>query len=41
MGNKHDRSMMENLYWWGVPTQFRAPHEAAGGAEIVLVGVPQ
>ena len=29
MGDKHDRSMMENLYWWGVPTLFRAPHEAA------------
>ena len=27
MADKHDRSMMENLYWWGVPTLFRAPHE--------------
>ena len=40
MGDKHDRSMMENLYWWGVPTLFRAPHEAAAGADIALVGVP-
>ena len=40
MGDKHDRSMMENLYWWGVPTLFRAPHEVAAGADIALVGVP-
>ena len=40
MADKHDRSMMENLYWWGVPTLFRAPHEGADGADIALVGVP-
>ena len=40
MGDKHDRSRMENLYWWGVPTLFRAPHEGAAGADIALVGVP-
>ena len=40
MADKHDRSMMENLYWWGVPTLFRAPHEGPDGADIALVGVP-
>jgi hypothetical protein len=23
-----DRMMMETLYWWGVPTLFRCPHDA-------------
>ena len=40
MAEEHDRSMMENLYWWGVPTLFRAPHAPAEGADIALVGVP-
>ena len=40
MAEEHDRSMMENLYWWGVPTLFRAPHADAEGADIALVGVP-
>lgn len=40
MAEEHDRSMMENLYWWGVPTLFRAPHEPVGGQDIALVGVP-
>ncbi|XDZ66521.1 arginase family protein [Alphaproteobacteria bacterium LSUCC0684] len=40
MAREHDQSMMDNLYWWGVPTLFRAPHAAADGADIALVGVP-
>lgn len=33
--------MMENLYWWGIPTLFRCPHEPnAAGCDIALVGVP-
>ncbi|MDA0846574.1 MAG: arginase family protein [Proteobacteria bacterium] len=40
MAREHDKSMMDNLYWWGVPTLFRAPHAAADGADIALVGVP-
>ncbi len=31
---------MENLYWWGVPTLFRCPHEELDKQDIVLVGVP-
>ena len=34
-------SMMENLYWWGIPSLFRAPiHETPVGLDIALVGVP-
>ena len=40
MAEEHDRSMMENLYWWGVPTLFRAPHAPVKGADIAPVGVP-
>ena len=40
MAEKHDRAMMENLYWWGVPTLFRCPHEELGNQDIVLAGVP-
>lgn len=40
MAEEHDRSMMENLYWWGIPTLFRAPHEELGRQDIVLAGVP-
>ncbi|MGC6484584.1 MAG: arginase family protein [Candidatus Puniceispirillales bacterium] len=40
MAQEHDSSMMNNLYWWGVPTLFRCPHEAVEGADIALVGVP-
>lgn len=32
--------MMENLYWWGIPTFFRCDHEGAEGNDIALVGVP-
>lgn len=36
-----DRMMMETLYWWGVPTLLRCPHEPdPAKAEIALVGVP-
>ncbi|MGB3147237.1 MAG: arginase family protein [Paracoccaceae bacterium] len=40
MADEHDRSMMNNLYWWGIPTMFRCPNEPAAGADIALVGVP-
>jgi guanidinopropionase len=32
---------METLYWWGVPTLFRAPHDPdPKNCDIALVGVP-
>ena len=40
MAKKHDDSMMNNLYWWGIPTLFRCPHEDPKGADIALIGVP-
>ncbi|WP_425091300.1 arginase family protein [Tropicimonas sp. S265A] len=40
MSDPHLNSMMENLYWWGVPTLFRCPHQGPKGADIALVGVP-
>ena len=45
MAREHDDSMMNNLYWWGVPTLFRCPHigitdERMASADIALVGVP-
>ena len=40
MAEKHDLSMMENLYWWGIPTLFRCPQEKLEKADIALVGVP-
>ena len=40
MAEEHDRSMMDNLYWWGIPTFFRCPNAQAGENEIALVGVP-
>ena len=40
MADEHDRAMMENLYWWGVPTLFRCPNEGPVGKDIALVGVP-
>ncbi len=40
MAREHDDSMMNNLYWWGIPTLFRCPQGAAEGADIVLAGVP-
>lgn len=40
MAEEHDRSMMENLYWWGIPTMFRCPHAEPEGQDIALVGIP-
>lgn len=40
MADSHDNAMMENLYWWGVPTFFRCQHKPADGNDIALVGVP-
>ena len=40
MSDPHLNSMMENLYWWGIPTMFRCPNESPKGADIALVGVP-
>jgi guanidinopropionase len=41
---KHERdhrAMMECLYWWGVATFFRCPHQLdPGECDIALVGVP-
>lgn len=35
------KRMMETLYWWGVPTLFRCPHDPdPRAADIALVGVP-
>jgi guanidinopropionase len=40
MADDHDRAMMENLYWWGIPTMFRCPNLEPEGQDIALVGVP-
>jgi guanidinopropionase len=40
MAEKHELSMMENLYWWGIPTLFRCPQNKLETADIALVGVP-
>ena len=45
MAIEHDASMMNNLYWWGIPTLFRSPHLDPSSsdftnADIALVGVP-
>jgi len=40
MADKHDAAMMENLYWWGIPTLYRCPNEGPEGADIALAGVP-
>ncbi len=40
MADAHNASMMNNLYWWGVPTLFRCPQAEPGGADIALAGVP-
>ena len=40
MADEHDRSMMENLYWWGIPTMFRCKNETLSNQDIALVGVP-
>ncbi|MEO0767326.1 MAG: arginase family protein [Pseudomonadota bacterium] len=40
MTDRYEQSMMDNLYWWGIPTLFRCPNENAEGQDIALVGVP-
>ena len=40
MSDPYQTSMMENLYWWGIPTLFRCPNEGPEGKDIALVGVP-
>ena len=40
MSDPHLDSMMNNLYWWGIPTLFRCKHEPLDGQDIVLAGVP-
>ena len=40
MAEEHDRSMMDNLYWWGIPTIFRCVNQPPDGYDIALVGVP-
>lgn len=40
MSDPYQNAMMENLYWWGIPTLFRCPHESVAGQDIALVGVP-
>ena len=40
MADEHLKSMMENLYWWGIPTMFRCPNKGPQGQDIALVGVP-
>ncbi len=40
MAKEHNDSMMNNLYWWGIPTLFRCPHEVPSSQDIALVGVP-
>lgn len=34
-------ALMQTLYWWGIPTLFRCPHDSdARNCDIALVGVP-
>ena len=40
MTDRHQQSMMENLYWWGIPTMFRCQQGEPAGQDIALVGVP-
>jgi len=41
MQNQADARMMENLYWWGIPTLFRCPNEINfENCDIGLIGVP-
>jgi len=38
---KDNAMMMQGLYWWGIPTLFRCPHNPdPEGCDIALVGVP-
>ncbi|MEE2774641.1 MAG: arginase family protein [Pseudomonadota bacterium] len=40
MVTEYEASMMNNLYWWGIPTLFRCPNEPLTNQDIALVGVP-
>ncbi len=40
MTDPYETSMMDNLYWWGIPTLFRCPNVGPEGQDIALVGVP-
>jgi len=40
MSDSHHSSVMDNLYWWGIPTLFRCPNLPPEGQDIALVGVP-
>ena len=40
MSTKYEQSMMDNLYWWGVPTLFRCPQQPLKSQDIALIGVP-
>lgn len=40
MSDSHHNSVMDNLYWWGIPTLFRCQNLPAEGQDIALVGVP-
>ncbi|MEM9241655.1 MAG: arginase family protein [Pseudomonadota bacterium] len=40
MTDRYQKSMMDNLYWWGIPTMFRCPHAGPEDHDIALVGVP-
>ena len=36
-----EERMMENLYWWGIPTLFRCPAVTdLGQVDVGLIGVP-
>ena len=41
MPKSNDELMMETMYWWGIPTLFRCPHQSdPTKCDIALVGVP-
>jgi len=40
MTTKYEQSMMQNLYWWGIPTLFRCPNKVLKSQDIALIGVP-
>ena len=41
MPKSYDELMMETMYWWGIPTLFRCPHQSdPTKCDIALVGVP-
>ena len=40
MEDKYAKSMMDNLYWWGIPTLFRCENREAEGNDIALIGAP-